>query len=50
MKQGQKFAQKHKFTGDKADIREPAIKTPKKKPYPQELTIQEKSQSGKAGC
>ncbi len=46
----QKFAQKHKFTGDQADIGEPAIKTPKKKPYLQELTIQEKSQSGKAGC
>jgi hypothetical protein len=38
----QKFAPKQKFTGDKAYVGEPAIKTPKKKPKNQELSSEEK--------
>lgn len=41
----QKFAQEQKFTGDKAYVGEPAIKTPKKKSKNQELTSQETSQN-----
>ncbi len=40
-----KFHQEQKFTGDKAYVGEPAIKTPKKKPKNQELTSKEKSQN-----
>ncbi len=41
----QKFSPKQKFTGDKAYVGEPAIKTPKKKPKNQELSNQEKFQN-----
>ncbi|MGB3512267.1 MAG: transposase family protein [Microcoleaceae cyanobacterium] len=41
----QKFSPKQKFTGDKAYVGEPAIKTPKKKPKNQELSSQEKFQN-----
>ncbi len=44
----EKFAEQQKFTGDKAYVGEPAIKTPQKKPKNQELTAQEKSQPGRA--
>ncbi|WP_256386583.1 transposase family protein [Hydrocoleum sp. CS-953] len=44
----EKFHQEQKFTGDRAYVGEPAIKTPKKKPKNQELTSKEKSGSGRA--
>nr|WP_293111059.1 transposase family protein [Okeania sp. SIO2F4] len=43
-----KLSPKQKFTGDQADVGEPAIKTPKKKPKNQELSSQEKIRSGRA--
>jgi hypothetical protein len=41
----EKFHQEQKFTGDKAYVGEPAIKTPKKKPKNQKLTSKEKYQN-----
>ncbi|NET17014.1 MAG: transposase family protein, partial [Okeania sp. SIO1H6] len=38
----QKFPQEQKFSGDKAYVGEPGIKTPKKKPKNRDLTESEK--------
>lgn len=42
---GNKFDEKQKFSGDKADVGEPQIRTPKKKPKNGELTQEEKEQN-----
>ncbi len=41
----EKLLEEQTFTGDKAYVGEPAIKTPKKKPKNQELTDKEKSEN-----
>jgi hypothetical protein len=45
-----KFDEKQRFSGDKADVSEPQIKTPKKKPKNGELTQEEKEKNQEISC